>query len=365
MGCSHPLVRLNEDSSIQSLDRFLHWKNAYQRWEDSKQREVVIKELLKNEDAQLLPCGKCINCRLSQSASWANRMEMELGYHKDNWFLTLTYNDEHVPHGYKVDETTGEILVENLTLIPKDLQDFLKRLRRNIQYHNRGEAQLMYFGCGEYGDQTHRPHYHAIVYDLPIKPEELKELKRKNGFVYYTCEWLEKVWGKGNIILGAVTWESCAYVARYVVKKRKGKDAKDWYESLGIEPEFVRMSLKPAIGARYYEDNATAIYSSDSIQLSNGKRCKPPRYFDKRFDADMLKSELQSLEDWGRTFDEEVSGIKAESDELKAIKRKRRKIANDALFAELKKTTLPMDEYLALKEVKRANQAKKLVRPDN
>uniref|UniRef100_A0AAU8B9X8 Replication initiator protein n=1 Tax=Dulem virus 205 TaxID=3145682 RepID=A0AAU8B9X8_9VIRU len=365
MACSHPLVRKNEDGQITTLDRYLHWHNAYKQNERPDIAEAELKRMLKEDRAQLLPCGKCINCRLSQSAAWANRMEMELGYHKDNWFLTLTYRDQDVPHGYKVDKTTGEILVENLTLVPKDLQDFIKRLRRNIEYHKRGEPNLMYFACGEYGEQTHRPHYHAIIYDLPIKTEELRELKRKNGYIYYTCEWLEKVWGKGNIILGAVTWESCAYVARYIVKKRKGKDAKEWYESLGIEPEFVRMSKNPAIGARYYEENHERIYESDSIQLSRGRQCKPPRYFDKMFDADSIRNELAAVQTWGNQFDMEAVSVKAESEELKAIKRKRRKIANDTLFAQLAKTTKPIDEYLLLQEAKRINQAKKLVRPDN
>lgn len=360
--CTHPLIRDNTTGRITSLEKWLRWKNAYEKYNSRtvKQREAYLKELLKKEKATLLPCGKCVDCRLAYSRGWANRMEMELAYHEDNWFLTLTYDNEHVPHNYKVDEFTGEILIENLTLVPKDLQDFLKRLRRNIDYHKRGDStKMMYYCCGEYGDKTHRPHYHGIIYDLPIKADELKELKRKNGAVYYTCPWLEKVWGKGNIILAPVEWESCAYVARYIMKKQKGPDAKKYYENLGIEPEFVRMSLKPAIGARYYEEHADEIYSKDTIYLKNGKTCKPPRYFDKSRDAHNMQKELEASKDH-----EEVL-TKMESDEMREIKRRRRKIANDNLFAELRGTSNSLEDYFKIKEQKRIESAKKLLRPDN
>ena len=105
------------------------------------------------------------------------------------------------------------------------------------------------------------------------------------------------------------------------------------------------MSKKPAIGMKYYEDHKNEIYAKDKIQLKNGKCCKPPRYFDKLFDlehthaAPLTDAESEGIED---------TIVKAESDELRAIKRERRRIANDALFAQLKQTGLSMQEYYCL-----------------
>lgn len=121
------------------------------------------------------------------------------------------------------------------------------------------------------------------------------------------------------------------------------------------------MSKSPAIGARYYYDHAAEIYEKDKIQLKNGKVCKPPRYFDKLFDLE--HSEAKPLSD--KEMEEiEDTTIKAESEEMKAIKRERRRIANDALFAQLKQTGLTMQEYYNLKDAKMQERFKKLIREE-
>lgn len=370
MSCTKPLVRLNTGQII-SLKVYLsktgkYWENGNSyKGEIGKERKLL--EMLRANEAQLLPCGHCAGCKLSASSSWANRMEMELPYHKNAWFLTLTYDNEHVPWSYNsglgVDMGTGEVMVENLTLNYEDMQGFWKRLRRNIDYHKRGDSKnLMYFQCGEYGGQTHRPHYHAIVYDLPIKPEELKEYKRKNGAVYYNVDWITKIWGMGHVVIAPAEWKAMAYTARYTTKKVYGRESKKYYEEMGILPERCNMSLKPAIGARYYEEHKDEIYRKDKIQLKNGKVCKPPRYFDKLFDLEHTKSKPL-----GNADTETIEDIteKAESEELREIKRERRRLANDALFAQLKQNSgLTMQEYYNQKEIKMQERMKKLIRTE-
>lgn len=370
MSCTKPLVRLNTGQII-SLKVYLsktgkYWENGNSyKGEIGKERKLL--EMLRANEAQLLPCGHCAGCKLSASSSWANRMEMELPYHKNAWFLTLTYDNEHVPWSYNsglgVDKGTGEVMVENLTLNYEDMQGFWKRLRRNIDYHKRGNSKdLMYFQCGEYGGQTHRPHYHAIVYDLPIKPEELKEYKRKNGAVYYNVDWITKIWGMGHVVIAPAEWKAMAYTARYTTKKVYGRESKKYYEEMGILPERCNMSLKPAIGARYYKEHKDEIYRKDKIQLKNGKVCKPPRYFDKLFDL-----EHTSSKPLGNADTETIEDIteKAESEELREIKRERRRLANDALFAQLKQNSgLTMQEYYNQKEIKMQERMKKLIRTE-
>ena len=306
-------------------------------------------------------------------------MEMELPYHDNAWFLTLTYDNENVPWSYNqglgVNKKTGEIIIENLTLNYEDMQKFWKRLRRYMDYHGltkyettidengkeRKVSTTRYYQAGEYGSQTHRPHYHAIVYDLPIKPEELKIYKQKTGFRYYNVDWLTKLWGMGHVVVAPAEWKNMAYTARYTTKKIYGKDAKKYYEELGVQPERCMMSKNPAIGMKYYEDHKDEIYAKDEIQLKNGKRCKPPRYFDKLFDLEHSNSKpLSEAESEGI----EDTIVKAESEELKAIKRERRRIANDALFTQLKQTGLNMQEYYDLKDKKNQEKFKKLIREE-
>lgn len=381
MACAKPNVRIFEDDEkdfFAPLEWYLeHGKKQTGKPDmisTQKRRERDLKKMIKTGKAVLCPCKKCNGCIMDRGKSWANRMEMELPYHEQAWFLTLTYDDNHAPMSYDqglgVDEETGEIVTENLTLDYSDLEKFWKRLRRWTEYNNRAiyveykgkkKNDLMYYAGGEYGGKTHRPHYHAIVYGLNIKKEELKEYKRARGKVYYTCDWLTKIWGKGYVIIGQAEWQSMAYTARYCTKKAYGKNAKEYYKALAVQPEESRMSKEPAIGLRYYEEHKDEIYQKDKITLKNGRSCKPPTYFDKLFDLEhqnekpLTEAECEEIED---------ITIKAESEELKEIKRKRRKLANDALFAQLKQTQLTMQEYYNLKDKKNQEKFKQLIRTE-
>ena len=130
-----------------------------------------------------IPCGKCIGCRLEYSRQWANRMMLEAKYHSQNWFVTLTYDDLHVPRSYYGDPNSGEAL-PSLTLRKRDIQLFFKRLRKQTGQNFR------YYACGEYGENTHRPHYHFIVFGLEL--DDLQFLRRCENFNYYTSDTISK-----------------------------------------------------------------------------------------------------------------------------------------------------------------------------
>lgn len=215
--------------------------------------ENVFKEYVE------IPCGRCISCRLRRSREWANRCMLELPYHESSYFVTLTYSDEFVPFSTTLNE--DGYYRNTLTLVKKDLQDFIKRLRKNYKYDN----HLKYYACGEYGDQTARPHYHLIIFGLKL--DDLNFYKTSSlGFNYYNSEFLRKVWKKGHVVVTDVTWETCAYVARYIMKKQLGQNS--WiYDDLDIEPEFTTMSLKPAIGFEDIVVNSGSISKSSYIQL--------------------------------------------------------------------------------------------------
>lgn len=216
-----------------------------------------------------LPCGGCVGCRTERARQWSVRMMHERAEHKFNAFVTLTYEDKNVPPGG--------------TLVKRDLQLFFKRLRKSKH------AGIRYFACGEYGDLNLRPHYHAILFNCRF--EDAKPLNLMGENKYYESEQLRRAWGLGYVALGDVTYQSCNYVARYVMKKRTGKLAVDHYQVMDgdgqvfdREPEFSLMSNKPGIGANYYAKYGQELRDHDSI-IIDGKEVPVPRYYDLKTEA--------------------------------------------------------------------------------
>lgn len=235
----------------------------------SGKRSIVFsaREALDSYHSLSIPCGQCIGCRLEKSRQWAIRCSLESQLYQNSYFLTLTYDDNHLPK-------TG-------SLVPGDLQKFLKKLRRYIEYHG-SDKKIRFFACGEYGDNFSRPHYHAIIYNLDIP--DLKYFSASfSGDTYYTSEIINQIWRNGYVIIGQVTFESCAYVARYVTKKITGDGADEHYQ--GREPEFVRMSRRPGIGKDWFDKFKSDVYPHDFVVIRDGIKVKPPKYFDKLFES--------------------------------------------------------------------------------
>lgn len=222
-----------------------------------------------------IPCGKCIGCRLKYSRVWADRCMAEASYYDNNVFLTLTYNNENLPEpleGSKIHP-----------LVKKDLQLFMKRLRKRLS-----DQKIRFFACGEYGspEKSFRPHYHLILFNCRLDDAELL-VKNEREFRYYKSETISKCWPYGYHIITSVNWNTCAYVARYVVKKQTGKNA-SVYEEYNYPPEFTLMSRKPGIGKQYFEDNALDIYYDGAfISTEEGShRIYPNKYYDNLFDIE-------------------------------------------------------------------------------
>ena len=287
-----------------------------------------------------IPCGQCIECRLQRSRRWADRCMLELGYHESSYFITLTYDNEHIPKNPLIDYKTGEIYAENATLVKKDLQDFMKRLRRAYEYKGY-ENKLRFFACGEYGSQTLRPHFHIIVFGLKL--DDLMLYKRNfNGDNLYNSAFISKLWKKGFSVVGDVTWQSCAYVARYIMKKHLGKDS-EFYDIYNIEPEFTLMSRKPGIARQYYDEHKDELFYQDfvSIPIKEGaKQIYPPPYYEKLFEEDFPENEVVERKE----------------------KRKQAKI--DSINLQLEKTDKNYVDYLKTKEYNLDSKIKTLVRSD-
>lgn len=152
------------------------------------------------------------------------------------------------------------------------MQLFFKRLRKNFP-----NAEPRYYYCGEYGDRNGRPHYHVLLFNFRFDDKLL--LKGSGDRALYTSETLTKIWGLGHASIGAVTPESAAYVARYVLKKQEDQTKRE----AGRKPEFTRMSRRPGIGADWIDLYATDVYPSNSV-IHAGKTYSVPRYYDARIE---------------------------------------------------------------------------------
>lgn len=205
-------------------------------------------------------CGRCVGCRLERSRQWAVRCVHEAQMHDANCFLTLTYDDEHLP--------------EDGSLDVKHWQDFAKRMRK------RG-IKFRYFHCGEYGEENARPHYHAAIFGYGFHGDRKPWIQSRENTLYRSAL-LEGLWTYGHSSIGELTFQSAAYVARYVMKKVTGDQAEDHYQ--GRKPEYTTMSRRPGIGATWLAKFKNDVYPNDQV-ISNGRPAKPPKFYDSRLEA--------------------------------------------------------------------------------
>lgn len=223
-----------------------------------------------------VPCGQCVGCRLDRSRAWATRCVHEAHFHERNSFVTLTYDQDHVPR--------------DGGLVLKHWQDFAKRVRKRI-------GKFRFLHCGEYGEENARPHYHACVFGQDFRPWTLWS-KEKNHSVYRS-EVLDDLWGMGMTTVGDLNWQSAAYVARYVMKKRTGPLAEEEYRRIDLEtgeeyfvkPPYITMSRGArkgvgGLGSEWIKKYREDVYPDDFVVLPGGKKSKPPKFYDRHLESE-------------------------------------------------------------------------------
>lgn len=217
-----------------------------------------------------VPCGQCTGCRLERSRQWAARCLHEASLHMDNCFVTLTYADPHLP-------IDGSIHKRHFQL-------FIKRLRKHLH-----PTRIRFFGCGEYGDTTARPHYHLLIFGW--RPADLLRYDTNDqGQPLYLSKTLQRVWlDWGRVTIGDLTHQSAGYVARYNLKKIGGPRAAEHYTRVHpihgfycrVQPEFLLMSRKPGLGQGWFDKYGVETFVHDSI-IIDGREAQPPRYYYKQ-----------------------------------------------------------------------------------
>ena len=223
-------------------------------WEGEKNGYQVLK----------LPCGKCPECCKDYYTQWATRGSRELVQWETSLFITLTYDEEHLPH--------------DRSLNKKHVQDFIKRVKKRFNSTKENPIRQIY--CGEYGTQTLRPHYHVILFNVDFV-DKRKHYKSNSGHQVFTSEQLTHLWGKGNAEFGFAEPSSIAYLFKYILKKKTRKEKR---QPLTLElpegcydvtHEFIEGSRNPGIGAW--------LRGNDSLKKGyltvNGVKKKIPKYY--------------------------------------------------------------------------------------
>ena len=205
-----------------------------------------------NSNQQAYGCGQCLPCKINKRREWTHRLMLEATQWETNVFVTLTYDDEHLPEGG--------------TLVPKHAQDWLRRLRKTTP------DKIRFFLVGEYGDKSERPHYHAIIFNYPccLRGRTDHVTRMVSGSCCKVCDTVGRTWTFGSVDLGEVNKESAGYLCGYTVKKMT---APDDVRLNGRHPEFSRQSngggrngeKLGGIGAGAMIDVAADILGSEKI----------------------------------------------------------------------------------------------------
>lgn len=393
MSCTSPLYRIDLPKALSykplrtyirkyilpqkgvKNDGVILARRDYKRWFEDHVFDDRMQYAIENTVLQV-PCGQCMSCRKAYASNWANRCMLEAKQHKFNYFVTLTYSDLNLIFAPYYDRETGEITLQP-TIDLDDVSAFLKRLREKwrVDYTHTG---IRFFACGEYGEEFGRPHYHLILFNLPIY--DLRKLPNADGKEMCQSNIISELWNMGRVSIQPVNWRTCAYTARYCIKKLKGKAAKEREEGLDQlleaydfeqsirdheayvkslmteeevaafpgfrykdrwKPETVRMSRRPGVAREYYERNKKSMYEYDEVLIPKDGQIissKPCKYFDKLFDLD---------DPWT----------------LSQVKQNRRKYGILSTRARLENVGLGMDEFLANLDYIANDEAKKLMRP--
>lgn len=307
-------------------------------------------------DLLMISCGQCMQCRLLRVKQRSVMCICESLEHTENSFITLTFGYPQTYSYYRHEcglshyMSSKKAHFHEWSLEVEEFQKFMKRLRfwfynYQLSMHllSLGRSDLVYdksgnirkhirlplferpfllkdfkpktircMHCGEYGDQRHRPHHHAILFGFQFP--DLKECY-ENGKKYYTSEILSDLWKFGIHRIGDCTYNSCAYVARYVTKKMNGNNQEEYYN--GRKPEYVTYSTKPVLGANYFKKNYKEFVNTQEITVVADKKysCRIPKSYDnilKKINNDMYnemkeKRVNDSVTDLERLFKQERS----------------------------------------------------------
>ena len=260
MICENPKLRLRDKNgklvTLTDLEAF-QYKAYVTKLADNPNSKPQRLDFF--DDVVTLPCGHCLLCRAALQEEWATRCWLESQQYDNNMFVTLTYNPQSTPK-----EGVNK----------EDLSRFLHTLREYFR-RNYNHSGIRYYACGEYGGKTARPHYHLILFNCPHFADEKFYKKNEYNHKMYRSEILNKLWHKGNCVIGSATRHSIDYVTSFMLKAN-GKIPEE------ANREFQCMSNRKGLGYDYLIKNIDSIIADDKIRITGNKTVAVPKYFDKK-----------------------------------------------------------------------------------
>jgi len=189
-------------------------------------------------------CGRCYNCKIARLKGWIFRLQQEEKRCTSSYFITLTYDNLSIP------------ITQNkfMTLNKKHVQLYMKKLRKTQK------TPIKYYFVGEYGGQTKRPHYHAIIFNVESEIA------------------MDECWEHGLIDIGyEVQHASIAYCLEYIGKPkivpehdRDDRAPEFSLFSKGLGKEYISQQVK-----QYYRQFPDQMYITDL----DGLKIPMPRYY--------------------------------------------------------------------------------------
>lgn len=290
-----------------------------------------IKYDKKTHDLIMISCGQCMQCRLQRVKQRAVMSICESLEHEENSFVTLTFGYPQTfsyyrnkgfsyylarkkahfhewsletetftkfmkrlrfwYYNYQLAKHLISIGREDLALSPKS-NDMLSHIRlpkaeRPFLLKDFKPKKIRCLHAGEYGEKRQRPHHHCVLFGFQFP--DLEKIY-ENGKLYYTSKILSDLWPFGIHRIGDCTYNSCAYVSRYVTKKVNGNNQEEYYN--GRKPEYITYSTKPVIGSNYFIKNYKEIVNTQELCVVADKKysCRMPKSYDeilKKIDKDL------------------------------------------------------------------------------
>lgn len=330
--CYHPNIIIqdrdkwnsNTKKNWQQVAFISPWKEDFKGYEYYDQKFNKDPNLNCNGKYRAIrsPCqNKCLQCCESKAKEWATRIMLHIGDDIESYMVTCTYDDKYLPTADYIKTENGEIFYNdgswNSYLEYEHAENFIRKVRdwQRTKYNNSG---IKYFGCGEYGGQNGRSHFHIIFMGLHLEPEDVKiHQVDQEGNILYECKELEECWILPNARKGQAehmgfvsvcecNWQTARYVAGYVQKKNIHYNKKDEYEfytnkevyyaKRGQTPEKLFMSNHPGIGMDYFEKEKQGFFEDGYILIKGAKNkivpAAIPKYFEK-----LLEKECEPMYD--------------------------------------------------------------------
>lgn len=262
-------------------------------WQDYSGGPISLRDRPSDHPVYLLPCGTCIGCRTAKAKEWAVRCALEDAVYDVTCFVTLTFDEVHVP----------------VTLDRRHVQLYAKRVRT-------AEGRVRYFASGEYGERNGRPHYHVLLFGVSPTSQSLvrawSRWRCDRRHVHTDAAGCERV-AVGFVSAEVANAARIAYTAGYCAKKigdvpdppRSVRVDESTGEVYRYQPPFIQMSRRPGIGGwarEYWRDFRT-------VASANGSVVAAPRFLHEAWQAQATEDEKAELEE--EKFAKTIAAVKA------------------------------------------------------